>query len=863
MEQNSTIKPAACWPSLLISLAAAAAMATFFFWPIHSHLLDGIPAGDDNRGSDASVQPMQPGDHLQLMYHFWMFTDMVSGKTPWFYNLYEFNIGDDQDRKIISTYYVPFSLFFAIGFWISDHALGWNLSAFISIWLTILLTFHFIRRYTRTEWQAWLCTLFALSLPYRWLNIAGGSPTGFTMAWVPLLMIGIDRIIHERKVSGGWLAGLAILLSSLSDTHVFFFTILAAPAWMLLAVMYRKLISGISFTRNDIRPTIIALIPMVLLTGISYALHHTIKDTIKTSSAAAGRALQEVLLYAPYSMGLLSRDAGGVSDHIYIGYALLAIIAITVVAGLFALSRTSLRRSSWKLMVMYVLFLTGVGFILILALGPRGPWDGWLFIQLREIIPPYSMIRQPAKIFCLLPTFMAIVAALSFQLLEHVPKAGRWLTGIVTVIIFAGIVENKTRINTTIQTIEQQQSAYQAVAIDATLRKEIPRLLVVTLWPGDAHIASVYQHFASMYHIRMINGYFPFVKADYIENVFKRLESVNMGLIDDEQIKWLNERGIHYIIVHENNYLEKVSAFPISYALMNFMRHPRLELLKQDGPVWAFRLLEHPKQTAVTIKDPTQWPSGRFREAEQFGGANKITMEDASANNGRAVRLSKPGETLESTSIDYGPVHNPQWALRVRGNGLLHINRFVENFPAGEIDVRVFSDDWEWVYVALPQPETRRDVHLGITLMEGAVDIDMVQLLAGRPIDLKPGDSWSMPAAHFFHAGYSSPDFTSVIFDPWRESAGTFMYGPKLPFPAGQYEVSVDFSTDAPDGVQLGVVAIHVPDGQHVFSAEFKSGTSFVAVTEIPNNRPLNIIISMREHPYSVTFNTITMKRIR
>jgi hypothetical protein len=165
--------------------------------------------------------------------------------------------------------------------------------------------------------------------------------------------------------------------------------------------------------------------------------------------------------------------------------------------------------------------------------------------------------------------------------------------------------------------------------------------------------------------------------------------------------------------------------------------------------------------------------------------------------------------------------------------------------------------------VALPKPETRRDAHLVITLMEGSVDIDMVQLLAGEPITLKPGDSWSMPAAHFFHAGYSSPDFTTVVFDPRRESAGTFMYGPKLPFPSGHYEVSVDFSTDAPGGEQLGSVAIHVPDGQRVFSADLKSGTSFVAETEIPNNRPLNIIISMRDHPYTVTFNTITMKRIR
>lgn len=849
------------WLTLVVSLLISLVMFGTYFWPIHSRLTESIVTGDENLIPSSRPQPMKPGDQLQLMYHFWMFTDMLSGQTPWFYNLYEFNTGDDESRWELSTYYVPFSFFFAVGYWLSGYALGWNLSAFISIWLTVWLTYLFVQRYTRHSWQAWLCAAFAIALPYRWLNIAGGSPTGFSMAWVPLLMIGLDKLIHDRKISGGWLAGLAIFLSSLSDTHVFFFLVMATPAWMLFAFIYRIIIFRDPLQKKDILILVKGCISMSILIAVAYFLKQSIKDVIDSSSAAGGRNLSEVLLYTPWPRGLLSKNLLGVSEHIYIGFAVLILIMLTLLLGIALLIRGPSRPAAWRWMIVLLLAISGGVIVVLLALGSRGPWDGWVFITARELIPPYTMIRQTAKVFCLLPMILALIAALSFRLAGQYTGNARWTTWVMAIIMTAGLLEARTTIQPAMQNIDRKQEAYAAVTEDAALRKETPRLLVVTLWPGDSHITSMYQHFSSTYHIRMVNGYFPFVQKDYIDNVFKRLESVNMGLVSDEQIKWLRDRQIHYVIVHENIYFEKVSAFPIGYALWNFINHPNFELLKQDGPVWAFRLLDHPKQT-TSLNEPLQWPSGRFQEAERFGGANNITIKDASARNNLLVRLNGPDQLIISGPWDYGPASSLQWGIRARGNGRLQVNRFVEKTPVGSLETTVASPDWEWIHVTIPQPETRRNAHFEIEWLSGEVDIDMVQLQAGNPIEIQPGDSWSIPAAHLFHSGYSTPDLQHVVYDPNQESPGTFLYGPKLPFPAGKYEFQVDFTTTATNGVTLGNITVDVPEGRQVFSREIQSGSAFLQELNLLDNLPLNMVVTMFDHNHPVTVNSVTLKRI-
>jgi len=846
--------------TFVISGLIAISLFFVFFWPLPLHLADSVVSNVQPPGQPTMIKPLAPGDAMQLMYHFWMFKDMLAGNTPWFHNLYEFNLGDDAARFEPSVYYFPFSLFFTVGFWIDGHSAGWNLASFISIWLTVWFTFIFVRRYSVDETIAWCCTVIGLALPYRWMTLGGGSPTGFSMAWIPLLLLGIDLMVHRRSIAGGVVAGLSILLSSFCDSHCFFFSVLATPVWFLFAWIYRISVMRKPVERPDVRATFAAGGCIALFVAGAYALQKSITAVIRTSTSSGGRTLQEVELYTPDSHGLFSWNAHGVSEHIYIGYAVLLLISVGLLAGLHTLLFSSNRRLAGRLLIPFTLAVAGGILVVTLSLGINGPFKGQVFLWARELISPYQMIRQTAKVYCLLPSIIAVIAALAFQFSRLAPvRMWTVLWGIATLFL---VLEANTRIHPLIGIVPKQQQAYAAVAADANVDNRIPRAVAITLWPGESHYSAIYQHWGSLYHVRMVNGYFPFVTEEYFDGVFRKLEAMNIGLLDDTRREWLTSRGIDYVFVHENIYPEKVSPYPVGYALNRLLENPHLDLLAQDGPVWAFRIRSKPKPSPAEINNPLQWPGAREQEAEGLKEGRGHGVQDTSASGGMYVRLDVPGEKVTVRPWDYGPGVDHFWSIRVRGNGTMRVHRFVMGNPVGAVDVAVASDEWSWVQVQIPTPETRREAHAEIVIMEGLIDVDQVKLLAGQPIDLSPGQSWTMDAAFFFHAGYSSPAMREVTFDPTLEAPGSLLYGPRLPFPPGRYNLSVEFSTTAPTGSKTGDWNVYLQSPEPIESAEMIAGKTLNLELDVTSNLPLNMIMTLNPFTHPVTIRFITMKRI-
>ena len=91
---------------------AALLLTVVFSWPLARYATRGIvyTAFEQHPGEPLS---MVPGDHLQFLYHLWLAQDTFEGRTPLFHNLYEFNTGDDAERRDVTPYYLPFSAFFA------------------------------------------------------------------------------------------------------------------------------------------------------------------------------------------------------------------------------------------------------------------------------------------------------------------------------------------------------------------------------------------------------------------------------------------------------------------------------------------------------------------------------------------------------------------------------------------------------------------------------------------------------------------------------------------------------------------------------------------------------------------------------
>ncbi|MCA1809621.1 MAG: hypothetical protein LC725_09260, partial [Lentisphaerae bacterium] len=621
-----------------VSLVFALALYAWLSWPLPLFLTSGIP--DRASPRNTSIHLMEPGDHLQLMYHFWLAGDMLAGRTTPFHNLYEFNTGDDRERYSPGSYYIPFSLIYSGIAALGGQALGWNLTSFLAVWGTLLLTWLLTRRYVEEEWLAALTAIVSLLLPFRWINLFGGSPAGFAMLWVPAIWLGVDLAVRRRSLAGGALAGISVCLASWCDTHVFFFSVLALPAWAILAFVADGGFRQRSF--REYAGIVIALLPLVLGVGLALAspaifqwmtIRHT--GTAPEPRLLSQRTLDEVRLYSPPARGLFDPRVPGLGEHVYIGLAAPLLIMLGGLAWLVQSPRHWRKHAGH--LAMWLLICCVIAVTALLALGVRGPGGGELLAIARRLIPPYSMVRQTAKIFILMPSLLAVAMAIAGGILMRRLRYRKIGLGLTVLLCLAAAYEYSKQVHAGISLLESSQGAYAAVANDAAAKGLAPRALAIPLWPGDSHYTSFYQHFAAIYRIRMVNGYRPFVRENYYTNVFEKLVSVNQGWLTDEQIEHLSAMNIDYIMLHEDKFPEKVSPFPVTQTLRNLLEHPRLELLHQDQSVWAFRLLDQPSSKPPYAPHWDVYGSARHWDATRTRHVKAQTVDDLQAGGGQAL----------------------------------------------------------------------------------------------------------------------------------------------------------------------------------------------------------------------------------
>ncbi len=70
-----------CVSVLGISLVVSFFVWLVVSWPLPRYVTTGIPSSSQNIETPA-VRTMIAGDQLQLLYHFWLFADMVRGAFP-------------------------------------------------------------------------------------------------------------------------------------------------------------------------------------------------------------------------------------------------------------------------------------------------------------------------------------------------------------------------------------------------------------------------------------------------------------------------------------------------------------------------------------------------------------------------------------------------------------------------------------------------------------------------------------------------------------------------------------------------------------------------------------------------------------
>ena len=842
---------------VVISLLLTVLVWLVFAWPLPRHFARGIPMSSQNV-EKYHARSMVPGDHLQLLYHFQLVHDFITGRIPWFHNVYEFNMGDDAARYMPGSYFVPFSLVYAAAVSIVSRAAAWNLVGFLSLWATLFAAGLYAARFTSRPVVAVTAALVSIALPFRWMNLLGGSPSGFAMMWVPVVALGTDELARSARLRGGVWAGAALLFACWGDIHVFFFVALSLPLWFLLGLMQTPGRTWFDRSRWRARvPGIAALGAFMVAAALYRGMRHA---HIAASEMAGGRALREALIFSPRWQGFWLWAAEGVNSHIYIGYLLPLLLAAGAVTLFLRRSPESEPRAGYPRWTMAVLAVS-FGGAMLLALGGRGPLDGLALRMVRTLIPPYAMIRQPAKIFVLMPTLIAAAGALSFDALVRSTALRRRGAGIaVLVAVLLVLAEYKAQVRPTICLLADRQDAYAAVAREDESAGQLPRALVLPIWPGESAEASVYEYFAQQYGIRMINGYSPVVSREYVEEAFRRLESANQGYLTDEQIDYLLSIGVRNLLFHENAFPEKVSPFPVSDALRRLARHPRVEPVVQADTVHAFRLLPPVAKKVPAHRPPVAFPARRF-ELEHGLKEGGETQADPEAGGGGFLRFvsgASKDAFVETKPARAAPAANLAWWIRSRGHGRVEAQTFWGEDEIGKQRVSLDDDDWTWQRVPIPDPARYDQARLRIEPVAGKVDLDLVLLVAGD-WQLAPEKPVEIAAADLFHAGYTAEDGRAVVFRRDVDPLAAVLYGPKLPLAKGTYRIEVLHASDAPAGSELGRFNVRLSERDEAGWVPVRSGEPAGMEWVQEQTLPVNIVfVFERNHDMRVEAVRIT-----
>lgn len=603
--------------SLLITLVLGLLLWEAVLCNFFGSFSSAVPFSDFTHNDEPRLSSFVVGDHAQLLYHFWLFRDMLAGNTPAFSNIYEFNIHGDEAAFRFDPFYVPFSLVYAAISPFFGDAAGWNSAILFSHILGLFGFFFLTFRHTKSPIAACVFSILSSALPYRWINLIAGSPTGFAMCFVPWLFYGIDRLIRDRSPFGGFIAGIAFFFAYCSDLHVFAFSALSSPFAAALSFLLPPTSptdEHATFSRSNFRRLFLAASPFLFFAIAAVLLAQANASSLGKSTLASGRTLSEIKLFSPASRGLfLTERLAGTTNSIFVGFS----VFISFLLGFFAFfsTRLSFRQNGRRIFAVF--FLTcAIVILFLLSFGVYGFQDGLALRAARKLIPKYSMIRQPAKVFCLLPTFATILASLLFLplLKAKIPNQPQIknrffrISLLVLVSLFGlGIaIEQIRRIYPRFCILPPSVPSYERVVSHAHSNGiQTPKAIAIPLWPGDSHFSAAYEYGIMHSRLRLLNGYSPAVPAGYFEEVYKPLESINQGHISPIQFEKLNEFGVHYLLFHEFPYPAKVSPFPASSALFFLLQNPRLSLVSHENGIAAFQILPSLSSNSVPVSIAT------------------------------------------------------------------------------------------------------------------------------------------------------------------------------------------------------------------------------------------------------------------
>ena len=767
---------------------------------------------------------------------------MLAGRTFPMHDLYQFNTGDDGERFRLKTFSFPLSLLYAVFETPLGRAGAYNLVGLTALAFGALFTTLLLSRFGAGEIEAVILGVSACALPYGWTSLMNGSPTGPAMMWWPAIMLGLDMAIVSGRRSGAWLAGIGLLFASCTDPHVFFFSALASPFWALFSA-WRSGMKLRPAQPCELAGVLRCLIPAMALGAAAVAwflagLNRHCNGSIFEQSAPIAMAA----LYSPMPAGLFDIHATGKSAFIYLGIGMTLLAIGGVAAAIRLRMRRDRRPAAPDQPDIFVVLLLACLAIVILALGTNGPFCGRILFALRKVFPPYAMIRQPHKIFCLLPPITAVASFTALDLWRRMfPARAAFRVWLALQALM--LVEFSIRISPGLTRVPTEAPAYDAAALDAALNARECRAVAIPLRRGTEHDSSMPVYCASLHRVRLANGYSPVVPRSYAKKFLPAFASLNFGVISDKQIQDLETLGFGYIIFHEDLFFDNTDVLPSSAALERLFDNPRLTVLRKHDATWCFRIL--PNRTPSKPPAPSlPFFASNFRwEAEEHGFIPPAELvADSSAGAGRAVNM-RGGSILKGPERMVFPDGKLCWFVRAKGSGKLAIATKSGDSILEMSVCELKAADWQWISASIPGRTSPVSLRAQIEMVEGAAQVDCCALGDARWQSPEKGMTLLIPARSMFHTGASSPDMDAVAWDPSFSPPGSALHGPGLPLENGQYRLTVEYNSTAEQGTLIGRIQARWSDTMETPLKDIVSGCECVLEFTQTCNLPWEIIL--------------------
>jgi len=492
---------------------------------------------------------------------------------------------------------------------------------------------------------------------------------------------------------------------------------------------------------------------------------------IDPSARGADRSLHEIRLFAPQPEDFLSRSTAVLTRQLYPGIAVgaLAVAALAARAG----------RALWLVAAIFS----------VLALGPHAPAWLLLYAGASRFVPFFAIIRQPAKLFAVAAIALALCAAVGFDVLTR-KRSTRHRVLLAGFAIGAILLDFSSVLPLGISRLPRSNRAYDVVAE----RARGSNILELPLWPGDSAFSSIYQYWATRTRVSMINGYSPTAPRDYVERVYRPLETANLGELDEAQNRLLDELGVRFVTLHRDTFPPQVSLYPYRFTLQAMRQNPNLRAVAEDDGVYLFERVGGAYRPWV---NSAPWPMGVFYEAESLKLGAGERIDDAEASGGAAVR-GHPGGDLPIVYGPYRPLPAGAYEarFRVRGRGRVEVS--ADRGTSALASASVDRPAWQEVAVAFATDHPRIVEFRAWPAESGneVLGVDCVLLLKlDRPEDRRGHarrfEAEDLTALHGFdrEADDVSGGAYAVIVD--YPPGAVVRDGPYRPYPAGRWQVTV------------------------------------------------------------------------